>query len=61
MNDLKEHIFPYESFIGGWYIPEKLCDDIITYFNNNKNHQKVEKLNPFLTLNSNSKYKSEYK
>ena len=39
MNDLKEHIFPYESFIGGWYIPEKLCDDIITCFNNNKNHQ----------------------
>ncbi len=39
MNDLKEHIFPYESFIGGWYIPEKLCDDIITCFNNNKNYQ----------------------
>jgi hypothetical protein len=35
MNSLKEHIFPLESFIGGWYIPEKLCDDIIRYFNTN--------------------------
>jgi hypothetical protein len=36
MNSLKEEIFPIESFIGGWYIPEKLCDDIISYFNNNQ-------------------------
>ena len=28
-----EHEFPYESFIGGWYMPEKLCDDIVNYFN----------------------------
>ena len=27
-----EHKFPYESFIGGWYMPEKLCDDIVDYF-----------------------------
>jgi hypothetical protein len=38
MNSLKEYILPYESFMGGWVIPEKLCDDIIIYFNNNKDN-----------------------
>jgi hypothetical protein len=38
MNNLKEHIFPYESFIGGWYIDEKICDDIIKHFNENKKY-----------------------
>ncbi len=37
MIDYKEHAFPYESFIGGWYMPEKLCDNLISYYNNNKN------------------------
>ena len=31
-----EHEFPYESFIGGWYIPEKICDNLIEFFNINK-------------------------
>jgi hypothetical protein len=44
MNNLKEYVLPYESFMGGWFIPEKLCDDIITYFNNNKNHQEPGKI-----------------
>jgi prolyl 4-hydroxylase len=35
-NILKEHLFPVESFIAGWYIDESLCDDIITYFKNNQ-------------------------
>jgi hypothetical protein len=39
MNNLKEYVLPYESFMGGWFIPEKLCDDIITYFNDNKNNK----------------------
>ncbi len=37
MIDYKEHAFPYESFIGGWYMPEKLCDNLVAYYNNNKN------------------------
>jgi hypothetical protein len=41
MNNLKEHPFPYQSFIGGWYIPEDVCDDLINYaklnFNNFEN------------------------
>jgi hypothetical protein len=34
-----EHKFPYESFIGGWYIPEKICDDIVKYFNLQKDKE----------------------
>jgi hypothetical protein len=35
MVKLKEHDFPYESFIGGFYIPEKICDDLIGFFKDN--------------------------
>ena len=30
----KFHYFPDESFINGCYIPDFVCDDLITYFNN---------------------------
>ena len=30
--NLKEHKFPKESFIGGWYIPEHICDCIIQFY-----------------------------
>ncbi len=33
-NVLKLHHFPDESFINGCYIPDFVCDDLITYFNN---------------------------
>jgi len=33
---MNEHNFPYESFIGGWYIPENICDEIVKYFNEQK-------------------------
>jgi len=36
-----KHNFPYESFIGGWDIPENVCDDLITYFNNHKDQHKA--------------------
>jgi len=32
---MKEHNFPNNSFIGGWYISEKICDKIVQYFNDN--------------------------
>jgi hypothetical protein len=40
MNSLKEYNFSYESFIGGWYIPENICEDIIEYYKKN-NHLPV--------------------
>jgi len=32
---MKKHNFPIDSFIGGWYIDEKICDNIIDYYNTN--------------------------
>ena len=37
--NLKAHPFPVESFIGGFYIPEKICDDLINYFESNPDKQ----------------------
>ena len=33
---MKEHIFPYESFIGGWYIPTEVCDNLLDFYEKNK-------------------------
>ena len=30
--DLKEYILPQNTFIGGWYIPSILCDDLVKVF-----------------------------
>tara|TARA_B100001750_G_scaffold24442_1_gene16258 strand:- start:810 stop:1421 length:612 start_codon:yes stop_codon:yes gene_type:complete len=37
--NLKLHKFSNESFINGCYIPENICDDLITYFDNNPERQ----------------------
>ena len=29
---MKEHDFSKESFIGGWYMPEEVCNDLISFF-----------------------------
>ena len=31
----KEKKLPFDSFIGGWYMEEKLCDDLINYYKSN--------------------------
>ena len=36
MVNLKDHNFPSESFIGGFYINESICDDLIKYFKDNR-------------------------
>tara|TARA_B100000902_G_C27170332_1_gene843468 strand:- start:298 stop:885 length:588 start_codon:yes stop_codon:yes gene_type:complete len=35
MTSLKDHNFPIESYIGGFYIAENVCDDLINYFKSN--------------------------
>ena len=30
--DLKEYVLPQNTFIGGWYIPSNLCDELIQVF-----------------------------
>ncbi len=38
---MKEYPLDEITCMGGWFIPENLCDDIINYFNSNTNlHQK---------------------
>jgi len=34
---LKEEKLPFESFIGGWYIPKETCDKIINFHKNHPN------------------------
>ena len=34
--EMKEETFKLDSFIGGWYIKEKVCDDLITFFESHK-------------------------
>ena len=34
---MKEHKFSLDSLIGGWYISDSVCDDLINYFDNNSN------------------------
>ena len=33
---MREHNFPLETLIGGWYMSDNICDDMIDYFDNNK-------------------------
>jgi hypothetical protein len=35
----KEHYFDESTFIGGWYMPHKVCNDMILYFQKNKDKQ----------------------
>jgi len=30
---IKEYKLPFESFVGGWFIDDKICENIIDYFN----------------------------
>jgi len=40
MEKLKEHKFPYEYCIGGWYLPDSLTNKLVKHFNQNKDkHQ----------------------
>lgn len=35
-HNYKKHYFAKETFIQGWYMPEKVCDDLVKYFNKNR-------------------------
>ena len=45
MTVISEHKFPYQSFIGGWYIPTQTCDDLISHFQNNKHNSEHGNVN----------------
>jgi len=35
MKNFEEHLTPENSLIGGWYIDENICDEIVNYYNKN--------------------------
>jgi len=39
-----EHKFSYESLMGGWYISENICDDLILFYEKNKDKAKSGKV-----------------
>ena len=43
--NLKIHDFPIESFIGGCYIPDKVCDDLIDFFDSSEYKSKIANFN----------------
>lgn len=45
MSDLIEYNFPKESFIGGWYIPKNICDNLISHFQINKHKSERGNIN----------------
>jgi hypothetical protein len=45
MSNYKEHIFPTESLIGGWYMPESICDKMIDIFKSSKKEENKIYLN----------------
>ena len=36
--EYQEKNFEYNSFIGGWYMPHELCDELLDYFDYNKKY-----------------------
>ena len=43
MFNLKEYPLDTSSFIGGWFIPEKICDNLTNFYNNNHRNIKLGK------------------
>ncbi len=57
--DLKEYILPKNTFIGGWYIPPPICDDLVTLFKDNKDTQTQGVVGPPLRVDPNEKTSTE--
>jgi len=57
--DLKEHMLPKNSMMGGWYIPSSLCADIIKLFKDNKDKQTPGVVGPPLRVDPAEKISTE--
>jgi hypothetical protein len=40
IHNYKKHYFAKDTFIQGWYMPEKVCDNLVNYFNKNRDKAK---------------------
>jgi prolyl 4-hydroxylase len=57
--DLKEYILPENTFIGGWYIPFNLCDEIIKIFKDHPKNQAPGVVGPPLRVDPKEKESTE--
>ena len=57
--DLKEYVLPQNTFIGGWYIPSNICDELIQIFKNNPKNQSPGVVGPPLRVDPKEKESTE--
>jgi prolyl 4-hydroxylase len=53
----KEYKLPKESFISGWFISEKICDDLISYYEKFKHNATPGKFNQSTYIEDTKKWK----
>jgi len=51
MIKLKEYKLSKDTFIGGWFIPNKICDDLIEHYNKNQNKIELGAVRSLVTGN----------
>jgi len=57
--DLKEYILPQNTFIGGWYIPSNICDELVQIFKDNPKNQSPGVVGPPLRVDPKEKESTE--
>ena len=57
--DLKEHVLPSNTLIGGWYIPPLICDDLIALFKESEEYQAPGVVGPPLRIDPAEKKSTE--
>ena len=57
--DLKEHVLPSNTLIGGWYIPPLICDDLIALFKESEEYQAPGVVGPPLRIDPAEKRSTE--
>ena len=57
--DLKEYILPTASIIGGWYISETICDELVQIFKDKEEHHTPGIVGPPLRISPDEKKSTE--
>tara|TARA_Y100000389_G_C17446852_1_gene512149 strand:- start:242 stop:832 length:591 start_codon:yes stop_codon:yes gene_type:complete len=60
MSNLKQYNIDKSSFIGGWYMPENVCDELIETYNNNSSKIIKGELGQFNRVNTDIKDSNEF-
>ena len=57
---MKEYILPKNSMIGGWYISSTVCDNLVNWFKENKEHHVAGVVGPPSRVDPNEKMSTEF-